>query len=124
VRSCRSIWVEPRGLQAKSLELFGRWFGAVGILATVQVSGDGQAGFGLGCANEVQDLLITIEWFAGPVFGDLGEEAVLDGVPCGRASRVVPNGESQSERIGELRLEFGFPGSATVWVLFQARYDR
>jgi len=38
---------------------------------------------------------------------------VFDRVPFGGASRVVGNGESQAERIGQLRLEFGFPGAAT-----------
>jgi len=47
------------------LELFGRWFGAGGIVAPVEVSGDRQAGLSSGGANEVQDLLITVEWFAG-----------------------------------------------------------
>ena len=38
---------------------------------------------------------------------------MFDRVPFGGASRVVGNGESQAERIGQLRLEFGFPGAAT-----------
>ena len=39
---------------------------------------------------------------------------MLNGVPFGSASRVVGNGESQTERIGQLSLEFSFPGAATV----------
>ena len=66
-------------LQSKCLELLGLWFGASGIVATIEVSGDGQAGFGFGRADEVQDLLIAVEWFASPVLGDLGEETVLNG---------------------------------------------
>ena len=34
-------------------------------MAPVEVSGDRQAGLSSGGANEVQDLLITVEWFAG-----------------------------------------------------------
>ena len=101
-------------LQAKRLELFGRWFGTGTIVAAVEVSGDRQAGLSSGGANEVQDLLITVEWFACPVLGDLRKEAVFNGVPFGSASRVVGNGESQTERIGQLRLELGFPGAATI----------
>jgi hypothetical protein len=41
------------------------------------------------------------------------KRGVLNGVPFGSASRVMCNGESQTERIGQLRLEFGFPGAAT-----------
>ena len=63
-------------------------------------------------ANEVQDLLVAVEWFACPVLGDLGKEPVLNGVPFGSTRRIVGNGESQPERVGQLRLEFGFPGAA------------
>src|ERR1039457_4600163 len=100
--------------QTKRLELFGCWFGAGRIVSPVEVSGDRQAGLSSGGANEVQDLLITVEWFACPVLGDLRKEAVFNGVPFGSASRVVGNGESQTERIGQLRLELGFPGAATI----------
>ena len=88
------------GLQAKRLELFGRWFGAGRIVAAVEVSGNRQAGLSSGGADEVQDLLITVEWFAGLVLGDLRKETVLNGIPLGSACRVVGNRESQAERIG------------------------
>jgi len=103
-------------LETKRLELFGRWFGAGRIVATVEVSGNRQAGLSSGGADEVQDLLMAVEWFASPVFGDLGEETVLNGIPLGSASRVMGNGESQPERIGQLRLEFSFPSAATIAV--------
>src|SRR5260370_32283482 len=38
---------------------------------------------------------------------------MFNGVPLGRAGRVMGYGESQTERVGQLRLEFGFPGAAT-----------
>jgi hypothetical protein len=101
-------------LQAQSLELRGRWFGSGGIVSTVEVSGHRQAGLSSGGANEVEDLLVTFEWFAGPVLGDLGKQTVLNGVPFGSASRVVGNSESQTKRIGQLRLKFCFPGAATI----------
>jgi hypothetical protein len=101
-------------LEPKRLELFGRRLGADRIVATVEVSGDRQAGLSSGGADEVQDLLIAVEWFAGPVFGDLGKQTVLNGVPFGSAGRVVGNGERQIERISQLRLEFGFPSAATI----------
>ncbi len=101
-------------LQAKRLDLFGRWFCAGRIVAAVEVSAYRQAGLSSGRSNEVEDLLVTVEWLAGPVVGDLGKETVLNGVPFGSTSRVVGNSESQTERIGQLRLEFGFPGAATI----------
>jgi hypothetical protein len=82
------------------------------IVATVEVSGDRQTSFCSCGANEVQDLLVTVERLASPVFGDFGKETMLDGVPLGSARRIVGNGESQTERVGKLRLEFGFPGAA------------
>ena len=99
-------------LQSKGLKLFGRWFSACGILATVEVSGDRQAGVSSRGADKVQDLLVAVEWFACSVLGDLGKEPVLDGVPFGSARRIVGNSESQPKRVGQLRLEFGFPGPA------------
>jgi hypothetical protein len=68
-------------LDAKCLKLLGCGFGASGIVATVEVSVDGQAGSNCGGANEAEDLLIAVERFASPVLGDLREEAMLDGVP-------------------------------------------
>src|SRR5260370_33440843 len=103
-------------LQTQGLELFGCWFGAGRIEATVEVSGDRQAGLSSGGADEVQDLLMAVEWFASPVFGDLGKETVLNGIPLGSASRVMGNGESQPERIGQLRLGFSFPSADTIAV--------
>jgi len=45
------------------------------------VGRDGQAGLSLGGANEAEDFLMAVEWFAGPVFGNLRKEAMLDGIP-------------------------------------------
>ena len=100
-------------LQSQRLKLFWGGFNAGGIVATVEVSGDCQARFRSGGANEVEDLLVAVEWFAGPVLGDFGKEPVLNGVSFGSASRVVGHGESQTERVCHLRLEFGFPSAAT-----------
>jgi hypothetical protein len=58
-------------LEAKGLEMFKRGFSASRIVATVEVSGDGQAGLSSGGTNEVENLLIAVERFTGPVLGDL-----------------------------------------------------
>jgi hypothetical protein len=47
-----------------------------------------------------------------PSFGDFRKEAVLNGVPFGSACGVVGHGESQTEGVGQLRLELGFPATA------------
>ena len=80
-------------LETKRLELFGRWFGAGRIVATVEVSGNRQAGLSSGGADEVEDLLMAVEWFASPVFGDLGKETMLDGIPFRSPGGVVGDGE-------------------------------
>ena len=69
-----------------------------------------------GGADEAEDLLIAIERLAGPVLGDFREEAVFDGIPFGSTGWIVGNGEDQAEGVGQLRLEFCFPGTATTAV--------
>jgi hypothetical protein len=54
--------------QSKGWKLFGRRFRTSGIVATVELSGDRQAGFRSGGSDEFEDLLITVEWFACPSF--------------------------------------------------------
>ncbi len=65
----------------------------VRIVATVEVSGDGQAGLSSGGTNEVENLLIAVERFAGPVLGDLRKETMLDGIPFRSPGGVVGDGE-------------------------------
>ena len=99
---------------AKGLKLLRGRLCAGGIVATVEMCGDRKAGSSSGGADETEDLRIAIERLAGPVFRDLREEAVLDGIPFGSAGWVVGNGEGQAEDVGQLRLEFGFSGTATT----------
>ena len=70
---------------SKSVHLRGSRLGARGIVSAVEVSGDGKAGLSASGADEVEDFLIGGERFAGPVFGDFGEETMFDGVPLGSA---------------------------------------
>lgn len=84
------------GLDAKGLQLLGSRFCAGWIVATVEVGGDRQTGLRAGGANEAEDLLVAIERFTGPVFGDLREETMLDGVPFGSTCWVVGDGEGQT----------------------------
>ena len=100
------------GLEAKCLKLFGRGLHAGRIVAAIQVRGDRQPGLGSGGADEAEDLLVAVERLTRPVFGDLREEAMLDGVPLGRARGIVGHREGEAKGIGELGLEFGFPGAA------------
>ena len=67
-------------LDAKGLQLLGSRFCAGWIVAPVEMGGDRQTGLSSGGANEAEDLLVAVEGLTRPVFGDLREEAVLDGV--------------------------------------------
>ena len=51
----------------------------------VEVSRDCETGSGAGVADEVEDFGVTVKRLGGPVFGDFGEQAVLDGIPFGSA---------------------------------------
>ena len=104
------------GLDAESLKLFRCGYGAGEIVATVEMSVDRQAGLSSGGTNKVEDLLIAVERFASPVPGDLGEEAMLDGVPFRSAGGVVGYGKSEAVGISQLGLEFCFPSAATITV--------
>ena len=55
----------------------------------VEVSRDRQTGPGAGIADEVEDFGVTVKRLGGPVFGDFGEQAVLDRIPFGSAGRVM-----------------------------------
>ena len=83
---------------------------------TIEVGSDLEAGLGSGGAGVVENLLIGVEWFAGPVSRNLGEEAMLDGVPFGSTCRVMSHRHGEGKGIGQLGLDFRFPGmtSATV----------
>ena len=101
-------------MEAKRLQLFWCRLRAGLIVATIQVRGDRQTRLGSGGADEAEDLLIAVEGLARPVLGDLGEEAMLDGIPLGRARGIVRHGEGEAEDVHELGLEFGFPGAAAI----------
>src|SRR5213593_3105330 len=70
--------------ELQSLKLFRAGFGASGVMSAVQIGRNGQAGFRRGRTDKVKDLLVAIEGFARPVFGDFGEEAMLNGIPFGK----------------------------------------
>ena len=104
------------GLEFQSTELLGSGFCAGGIVTSIQVSRDGQTSFRGRFTDEVEDLLITIEGFTRPVFGNFGEESMLNGVPFGSASGIVSDRDSEVKGVRELRLEFGFPSPAPTAV--------
>ncbi len=69
-------------------------------MAAVEVGGNGKAGLGLGGAGVVENLLVRIERFTGPVSRHLREETMFDGVPLGSSGGIVGHGDGQIERVG------------------------
>ena len=90
--------------EAKSADEVGVQDGTRFVLGTVEVGADGQAGLSFGGAKEVEDLLIAVQRFASPIFGDPGEPAMLNGVPLGSAVGIVGKGQGEIEAIAELGL--------------------
>jgi len=83
-------------------------------MPAVEVSRDCETGSGAGVADEVEDFGVTVKRLGGPVFGDFGEQAVLDGIPFGSAGGVMSNGYGEPKVVAELVLKFGFPSAGTA----------
>ena len=84
-------------------------FEAAGIIPAIEISGDLQSGLSLCGAGIVEDLLVGIQGFTGPIAGDFGKKAMLDRVPFGSTSGIVGHGYGESKGIGQLCLKLGFP---------------
>jgi hypothetical protein len=69
------------------------------IFVSVEIGGHDQAGFGGGGANEVEHLLVAFQGLGSPVFWDLGEQAVFDGIPFGSTGRKVGGSDCEAEAI-------------------------
>ena len=69
------------------------------IVAAVEISGGLKSGLGFGGASIVEDLLVGIQRLASPVSRDLGEKAMLDGVPSGSACRIVAHGHANAKEL-------------------------
>src|SRR3984893_12585876 len=81
---------------------------AAGILAGVELAAHGEAGFGGGGRDQLDDDAIADEWFGAPVLADEGKEAVLDFVPLAGAGRQVADHDVDAELVDQL-LQFAFP---------------
>ena len=69
------------------------------IFISVEIGGHDQASFSAGGANEFEHLFVAVQRLGRPVFGDLGEQPVLDGVPFGSTGRIVGAGDREAEAI-------------------------
>ena len=85
-------------------------------MSGVEKGGDSQTCIRFGGTDELEDFFIAVEWFTGPVLGDLGKKSVFDGVPLGSPSWIVSDGDGKPEAIAELELKFCFPRASTIGV--------
>ena len=103
-------------LQAKRSNLIPCRFETAGIVSSIEIGGDLKSGLGLGGTGVVEDLLVGIQGFAGPVARDCRKEAMLDGIPFGSTGGIVGYGDGESKRVNQVRLQFSFPGVAAATV--------
>jgi hypothetical protein len=78
------------------------------ILGGIDFAGDGQAGCGSSCGNQLDDRQPAGQGPGTPVLRNVTEEAVLDLVPFRCAGRVVADADGQADLVSQ-RLEFALP---------------
>src|SRR5258708_31771826 len=81
---------------------------AVGVLPSVEFTAHGEASFGGGGGDQLDDDPIADEWLGTPVLADEGEEAVLDFVPLACAGRHVVDRAGEGGVVRPL-LHIAFP---------------
>ena len=88
--------------------ILGR-FDPTRIVAAIEVGRNLKSSVGCGGASIVEDFLVRIQRFAGPVSRNFGEESMLDGIPLGSAGGIVSHGYVQGKTVRQLRLQLRFP---------------
>ena len=74
------------------------------VVSAVEVGGHRQTGLGRGGTKEVENLLIAVQRLGGPVLGNLGKQAMFDGIPFGSARRIVSHGHGESEGLSLIHI--------------------
>jgi hypothetical protein len=71
---------------------------------------------GRGFTDELSDQRVGLKRDARPVFADLAEQAMFDGVPLGSAGRIVTDGDRQLPGVHPLLLQRPLPGPGLVTI--------
>ena len=100
-------------MELGSFDVEGSHFGighdnAAGVSASIELTSYGEAGFGPGGRDQLDNHPIADEGLGSPVLADEGEEAVLDFVPLAGARWQVADHNVEAELIGQF-LQFAFP---------------
>ncbi len=74
----------------------------------------GETGCGFGVADTSKHEIDRGQGCAGPGFGNLAEEAMLDGVPFGSTRRIVTDGHGQVKGIRQFGLELLFKKTRAI----------
>ena len=82
-----------------------------GVVLSHQKTGNPQSCLGSGFSDQTQDGWVTIQRLACPMFTDLTEEAMLNGIPLGGSGGIVADGDRHTEPIHQLLLKGMFPSS-------------
>ena len=77
---------------------------------------NGQASFGLGVSDIMQDIVEGTQGTSSPSFADLVEQTVLNGIPFGSAGGIMTDSDGQSKAVRHFLLEVALPNSRTVAV--------
>src|SRR5438105_2479869 len=85
-----------------------RYDNAAGILAGVEFTAHGEAGFGCGVRDQFDDDPVADERLGAPVLTDEGEEPVFGFVPLAGAGRQVADHDVEAEFVGQF-LQLAFP---------------
>ena len=80
----------------------------LGVLPSIEFTAHGEAGFGRGRRDQLDNHPITDERRGTPILADTGEKPVLDFVPLAGAGGQVADRDLDAELVGQL-LQFAFP---------------
>ena len=95
--------------ETKLTDLLLRWRGAGFVVPTIKICRNSEAGASSSLANELEDLLVTDEWLASPVLGNFRGQTMFNGIPFRGASRIMRDGNGETELIAELFLNLSLP---------------
>jgi hypothetical protein len=82
----------------------------LGVLPSIEFTAHGEAGFGRGRRDQLDNHPITDERRGTPILADTGEEPVLDFVPLADAGRQMADRDVKAEFVSQL-LQFAFPSA-------------
>ena len=80
----------------------------LGVLPSIEFTAHGEAGFGRGRRDQLDNHPITDERRGTPILADTGEKPVLDFVPLAGAGRQTADRDVKAEFVSQF-LQFAFP---------------